>query len=95
MPKTCQRCGHLNDDDRAFCQQCGEPMDANIRVLMSYEKMKKAAPQPTQAKVRRNDDDDYVPVKREKKKESHVAVWVALACLVVVAGVAAYFLLSR
>ncbi len=95
MPKKCQRCGELNDDDRSFCQQCGEPLDANIRVLMSYEKMKKTAPQSTQTKVRRDDDDDYVPVKRVKKKNSYAALWAILACLVVVGGIAAYILLSH
>lgn len=95
MAKKCARCGHLNDEERFFCEQCGEALDENVRVIMGYEKMKKSASQPAQVKRKQDDDDDYVPVRRQKKKNSYAALRVVLGCLVVVGVVAALFLLPR
>lgn len=92
MSKECQRCGFQNDDEHFFCQQCGEPLDSNVRVIMGYEKMKKSA-SPAPKTAPKKDDDDFVFVKREKKKKSYAAVWAALAGIVIVVGAAAYFLL--
>lgn len=95
MSKRCKRCGHQNEDDRFFCQNCGESLDDDVRVLLSYEKMKKDSPHTRQTVSRENEDDDFVPVKREPEKKSHAALWAVLVCLVVAGGIAAWFLLSH
>ena len=70
-------------------------MDDDVRLIMSYEKMKKTSA-PSKQTVSRNDqDDDFVPVKREEKKKSHAVLWALLAALVVVAGIGIYFWLAH
>ena len=95
MTKRCRRCGFENDDSHFFCQQCGEALDDNVRLIMNYEKMKKTST-PSKQTVSRNDqDDDFVPVKREEKKKSYAALWALLAALVVAAGIGIYFWLAH
>ena len=95
MSKQCQRCGHLNEDARYFCQQCGEPLDSDVKLLLDYEKMKKEAPRP-QTRVRDDQDDDYIPTKQPKQKKSHAGMWIALVCLVAVCAAGVYlFLFAR
>lgn len=95
MSKRCQRCGHENDDSHFFCQQCGEALDDNVRLIMSYEKMKKTSAPSTQTVSRNDQDDDFVPTKREEKKKSYVALWVLLVALVIAVGIGAYFWLAH
>lgn len=95
MSKKCPRCGHRNSDERFFCQACSEPLDGDVRVIMDYEKMNKAAPQTTHTVYKQDEDDDYVPVKRAPAKKSHAGLWAVLICLVAAAGVAAWLLLSK
>lgn len=94
MSKKCRRCGQENDDERHFCKQCGEPLDENIRLLMDYERIKKTPSKVKQAAPKK-DDDNYVYVKREKKKKSYAIWWAVGACVVVVVGIALYFLLAQ
>ena len=69
MSKRCKRCGHQNEDDRYFCQQCGESLDDNVRVPLSYEKMKKD-PSHIRKTVSRGDGvAECVPVKRERERK--------------------------
>ncbi len=95
MSKRCQRCGHQNGDEHFFCQQCGEALDADVRVIMNYEKMKKMSEKSRQTASRQDQDDDYVPARRPQKKEPSAALWVVLACLLAAVGVAAWVLLSH
>lgn len=95
MSKKCQCCGYENSEEHFFCQRCGQALDANVRVLMQYEKMKKEPSRTEQAPSRRDEDDDYVPVRREQKKKSKAALWAVLVCLAAVCGVAAWLMLSH
>ena len=42
MSKRCPGCGQINDDSRIFCSACGEPLDAQLRLIQDLEKQKKA-----------------------------------------------------
>lgn len=95
MSKKCRRCGHQNGDEHFFCQHCGEALDDSARVLMHYEKLKKEASKSPRTVSRQDQDDDYIPIKRSQAKKSHNALWIAIICFVVAAGVAAYFLLPH
>ncbi len=91
MSKRCPGCGQINDDSRIFCSACGEPLDAQLRLIQDLEKQKKA-PQKKSAAPRHVDDDDYVPpAPREKEKD--LLPWIVLG-LVVVAVAVAWFLLK-
>lgn len=72
MSKRCPDCGQINDDSRIFCSACGEPLDAQLRLIQDLEKQK-AAPKPERAPRKEDDDDDYVPAKTQKKKGCYVA----------------------
>lgn len=95
MSKRCKRCGNINDDSHFFCQQCGEALDDNVRLIMSYERMKKEGASSVRPVSRDDEDEDYVPVRREEKKKSHAALWVLLAVVVVAVGIGAYFWLAH
>lgn len=95
MSKRCKRCGYQNEDDRYFCQQCGESLDDNVRVLLSYEKMKKDPSHIRKTVSREDEDDEFIPAKREPEKKPYAALAAALVCLVVIGGVVAWLLLSH
>ena len=95
MSKRCCRCGHENDNSHFFCQQCGEALDDNVRLIMNYEKMKRDST-PSKQTVSRDDwDDDFVPFRREEKKKNHTAMWVLLAVFAVAVGIGVYFFMAH
>lgn len=95
MSKRCQRCGYQNGDEHFFCQKCGEALDADVRLIMSYEKMKKTDAQSPRTASRQDQDDDYVPIRRTQKKKPNAVLWAVVVCLLAAVGVAAWFLLSH
>lgn len=86
MSKRCPDCGQVNDDSRIFCSACGEPLNADIRLIQGLEKQK-TAPQKSTNAPRRDDDDDYVPRKTVQKKQSSPMPWVILGLVVLAAAV--------
>ena len=96
MAKKCPDCGYMNEDEMAFCADCGEPLDPQVRLIMELEG-KKAPSSSTVAKAARksdDDDDDYIPNSYhddEKGKKSPIG-WI-IGLLVVAAAV--YFLFLR
>ena len=91
MAKRCPDCGQMNDDSRIFCSACGEPLDAQLRLIQDLEKQK-AVPKKESAPRREDDDDDYVPPASREKEKSPLP-WIVLG-LVAVVVVAAWFLLK-
>lgn len=93
MSKRCPECNFANDDSRIFCGACGAPLDANIRLIQDLEKRSKAPAKGPEPSSRKDDDDDYVPVKSAKKQSSGTMLWVVLG-LAAVAAVALWFFLK-
>ena len=85
MSKRCPDCGQINEDSRIFCSACGEPLNADIRLIKGLEKQQtstsKAAPVS-----RRDDDDEYVPPKAPPKKAASPAPWIVLGLILLVAA---------
>lgn len=73
MSKRCPGCGQINDDSRIFCSACGEPLDAQLRLIQDLEKQKKAPQKASTAPRPKDDDDDYVPQPARKKSGCYVA----------------------
>lgn len=73
MSKRCPDCGQINDDSRLFCSACGEPLDAQLRLIQDLEKQKKAPQKASAAPKPKDDDDDYVPQPTRKKSGCYVA----------------------
>ena len=95
MAKRCPTCGHSNDDSRIFCSSCGDPLDAELRLIQDLEKRKhqveERAEQPRYKDD--DDDDDYVaPVKSRQKEEKKSVLPIILVVLVVAAAAAWFFL---
>lgn len=95
MARKCPDCGYMNDDEMAFCSDCGEPLDPQVRLIRDLEKSQKAAP-AADSRARHvsddDDDDDYVPMTHhEEEKKSPIGLIIGL--LVVAAVV--YFLFLR
>ena len=104
MAIKCPDCGHWNDSELAFCEECGEPIDPKTRLMMELEG-KKAPTRHTGARrddynesssrkrVDDDDDDDYIaPSYQEEEKKKFPA-----GLLLILAGVAGlvYFLFLR
>lgn len=68
MSKRCPSCGSSNDDSRIFCASCGEPLDAQMRLIQDLEKQKKILPKSEASPRPKDDDDDYIPPVSPKKK---------------------------
>lgn len=92
MSKRCPDCGTVNEDSRIYCSACGEPLDAELRLIRDLEAQKKKAPVKEAApkadpqpapRPKVNDDDDYVHRKMAKEKKSNVVPLVILGVIVV------------
>lgn len=104
MAIKCPDCGHWNDNELIFCEECGEPIDPKTRLLMELEGKKKPThhasnmeddPEETtfSARKRVDDDDEYIApsFQEEDKKLPLIGL---LLILVGIAGLA-YFLFLR
>lgn len=102
MSKRCPDCGFINEDTKIYCGACGEPLDANLRLIRSLEKQTAAAktqeapkskPEPAKPAPRRSNDDGDVTGKLAKEKKSNPLPWIILGVVAVVAVVAIIILL--
>ena len=59
---------------------------------MGYEKMRKTASPAPRTAPKKDDDEDFV-FKKQEKKSSHAMVWAVLAVVVIGVCVAEYLLL--
>ena len=102
MAIKCPDCGHWNDSELIFCEECGEPIDPKTRLMMELEGKK--APthhagtrneETTVSSSRRraadDDDDDYIAPSYQEEKKFPAGL------LLILAGVAGliYFLFLR
>ena len=94
MSKRCANCGHNNDDSRIFCSACGDPLDAELRLIQELEKRKHDVGDSEWHSHEEKDDDDDYEVSRttHKKEEAGSALPILLVVLVVVAVAAWFFL---
>lgn len=93
MAKRCPTCGHSNDDSRIFCGSCGDPLDAELRLIQDLEKRKHQVEERAEQPRYKDDEDDYVaPVKRQQKEEKKSVLPIILVVLVVAAAAAWFFL---
>ena len=92
MSIRCRGCGQINEDGKPFCSACGDPLDADMRLLMELEnRNKNKGPHPLDRKSA--DEDDYVaPVRRETKKKGSGKLWVSL---LVFAALVAVWMFTR
>ena len=72
MSKRCPGCGQMNDDSRIFCSACGNPLDAQLRLIQDLEKQKKA-PKVERAAPAPKAEEDYVAPAPKKKSGCYVA----------------------
>ena len=103
MSKRCPDCGFINEDSKIYCASCGEPLDANLRLIQSLEKQTaapvktqeapKPKPEPEKPAPKRNDDDGDVSGKLAKDKKSSPLPWIILGVAAVVVVVAVILLL--
>ena len=71
MSKICPDCGNKNDDGRIFCSACGNPLDAELRLIQDLQKNKHRVVE--QAQNHRYDEDDneeITPVSYQEEKKS-------------------------
>ena len=83
--KHCRSCGENNTDDRIFCCACGEPLNADLQLIMDLDKMTKTPRQTEPARTQAVKDDDYVPPRttQTQKKKKSAAPWIILAVVVI------------
>ena len=94
MAKICPDCGHSNDDGRIFCGACGNPLDAELRLIQDLEKNKhRVAEQPRSYIKDDDDDEEYIaPMSQQEEKKSPLPL-ILLGVGAVVLIVAAVLLL--
>ena len=93
MAKRCPTCGHTNDDSRIFCGACGDPLDADLRLIQDLQKQKHQVEEKAEHK-RYHDEDEDVPVMKQqtKKQEKKSALPIILVALVIIVAAAWFFL---
>lgn len=96
MAIKCPDCGHWNDNDRPFCEECGEPIDPKTRLMMELEGKKvptKQAGASAAVVMDDDDDDDYIaPSYHEEEKKKFPA---GLALILVGIAALVYFLFLK
>lgn len=96
MARKCPDCGHMNDNEMAFCAECGEPLDPQVRLIRDLENSQKApsaADSRSRASREDDDDDDYIaPSYHEDEKKKSPLGWILLLAI---AAAAVYFLFLR
>lgn len=103
MSKRCPDCGFINEDSKIYCASCGEPLDANLRLITSLEKQTsapvkaheepKAKPEPEKPAPKRSNDGGDVSGKLAKDTKSSPMPWIILGVVAVVVVVAVILLL--
>ena len=102
MSKRCPDCGFVNEDSRIYCGSCGEPLDANLRLIQQLEKSTntpvkakeepKPAPEAPEPAPQKSDDGD-VTGKLAKDKKSSPLPWIILGIAAVAVVIAVIVLL--
>lgn len=98
MSKRCPACGFVNDNSRIYCGSCGEPLDAQLRLMKDLNnqatgekkptyKEPPARHDPTSRAFRSEFDDDVMPQKLAQKKKSSAAPWLILCAILVILGI--------
>ena len=103
MSKRCPDCGFINEDSKIYCGACGEPLDANLRLIKSLEKSTaapvktqeapKPKPEPEKPAPKHSTDDGNVTGKLAKEKQSSPLPLIILGVVAVVVVAAVIFLL--
>ena len=57
MARKCPDCGHWNDNELVFCEDCGEPIDPKTRLMMELEGKRDPSSRSKSNNI--NSDDDY------------------------------------
>lgn len=94
MARKCPDCGHMNNDELVFCEECGEPIDPKTRLMMELEgtKAPSSGGNPShQSRRDDDDDDDYIPIRQVEEKKSPIGLILGLA----VAAAVVWFLFFR
>ena len=86
MSKRCPDCGAVNEDSRIYCASCGEPLDAQLRLIQDLEKQKESEPKK-RTDARKEDMSFYVTRSAPKEKKKSAAPWIILGLIVVAAAV--------
>ena len=99
MSRKCPDCGHVNNDELIFCEECGEPVDPKTRLMMELEGKKAPSSRSgayktasasdeepyRQGRRRDDDDDDYIPSYQvEEEKKSPIGLILGLAVVAAV-----------
>ena len=88
MSKICPDCGNKNDDGRIFCSACGNPLDAELRLIQDLQKNKHRAAEQVQ-KHRYDEDDEevtHVSHQEEEKKSPLPLILLGVGAVVLVAA---------
>ena len=94
MAKSCPDCGHTNEDGRIFCSACGNPLDAELRLIQDLEKNKhRVAEQPKNYRMDEDEDDYVAPVSKQDDEKKSPLPLILLGVGAVVLVVAAVLLL--
>ena len=73
MAIKCPDCGHWNDNELIFCEECGEPIEPKTRLMMELEGKKK----PTHHASNMEEDDLEVTLASARKKRDNDDEYIA------------------
>ena len=92
MTEKCPHCGAANPDNLPFCNNCGEPIDQDLRLIMDIEQA--SGSQNTSPKAKLHDYDDFSDNNEEDEEDggSHLGLIIGIAIIVVAAVAVAFFL---
>lgn len=94
MSKRCPSCGNINEDGRIFCSACGDPLDAELRLIQDLEKRKHQESGRTKTDRDTDSDEEYVAPTRKKEEKKQSPIPMIILAILVVAAVAAWFFLK-
>lgn len=89
MAHVCPNCGASNPENLPFCNNCGNPIDKDLKLIMDMQSS--GAQIAKQAKSRYDDDDDLLEEDEESEEKKFPF---ALVLILATVAVAAWFFLK-
>lgn len=91
MAQTCPHCGAQTPDDLPFCSSCGEPVQADLRLIMDMQNAAGRRQEAASSAASRKDDDDFQLNTREEERSFP---WLPVALILLGAGILLWILLK-
>lgn len=94
MADRCPHCGAANPENLPFCNECGEPIDKNLQLIMEVQQSIQTQSSAGKSRARYDDDDDLFDEEDEVDEDGRkqFVLWAVILLFAAAAAGALFFL---